>query len=319
MKFLSALLLVIFIANKSLAQTYEQRLQMIHNREKPRAQDIRYLLHYSDANKTDDELITMLETIKISDAEKRNVSAGTGFPLNRYKLALYMIENGYRIPVNLSSMFSRPFSDNGVKNIMRPSKQQYSLEETKEYMKFFVDKGMRVNYICINRLENLEKWSSLPKLFATELKKYAFELMSDEDLKTYRKLKIETFLRQKKPDFGKIDSILALTDFNFGGNYLANHYIFISASLELVKELRNRGGNINAVNKKGETFLMGVVRRGRPEVLQYLLNDTETNVCTKNKSGETALYYLKKKASSRISKSKSYKSLKKQLKAMECE
>lgn len=297
--------LSILIVNTSLSQSYEQRLQMTQNKKTPFAKDIRYLLSYSDGNKTDDQLIEMLETIKISDGEKRKVSAEVAFTLNRYKLAKYMIENGYQMPGNLSSMFNKPFSD-GARNKMRPSKQQYTIAETKDYMKLFVNKGMRVDANCITRLEQRN---------ATELKAYAFEIMSDEDLKTYHMLIIEMILRQQKPDFAKVDSVLAISDFNFGGNYLAKQY---NASLQVIKEIRLRGGNINSVNNQGETLLMLVIRRGRPEVVQYLLNENKTNICAKNNIGENALYYLKKKVSSRISKSSSYKSLIKQLKTMDC-
>jgi hypothetical protein len=305
MKLFASLLLVFLTMNIGTAQTYEQRLKMTQNKEKPLAKDIRYLLHYSDGEKSDDELISMLETIKISGMEKRSVTAGSALTLNRYKLAKYMIERGYGIPNSLSAMFGKPFSD-GAKNNMRPSKQQYTIEETKEYMKYFVEKGMHVDGTCITRLETRD---------AIELRDYAFELMSDADRKSYQRSVIEMYLRQQKPDLAKVDSVLAISEFNFEGNYMAAQY---NASLNVVKEIRSRGGNINAANKNGETFLMLVIRRGRPEVVQYLLNDPEIKACEVNKSGENALFYMKKKVSTRISKSKSYKPMMKQLKGM-CE
>lgn len=296
-------LLFFLIAFSSFSQpTYEQRLAMAQNKESAPAKDIRYLLHHSSRDKSDAELIEMLESIKMTDAAKKNVSIGSAFTLRRYELAKHMTENGYGLPTTMSSLFSKPFSD-GVKNSMQPSNQIFTDEQMMEYMNFFAQKGMEVDVQCINYLEIKKK---------LRLKQHAISLLTPTGKTKFDEAQIIAEIRNKTTDYTKVDSILAQSEYTLDSNFLFQFSMF---PLEKIKEIRAIGGNINSTNSRGDTFLMACIKHARPHIVSYLINDPEINLCATNKRGENVLYYLKSKASGSLKKADNYKSLVKKVKA----
>lgn len=260
--------------------TYEQRIQMAQNSGDPKASDIRYLIHNSSSESTDQELIDMLNTIKIADQVKREISVESAFTLNRLDFAVYMAENGYKLPQNLSSIFSKPFSD-GAKNHAQPIQRTYSDQEMLKYFDFFIAKGVPVDFRTVEILNERNK---------PELSKYVHAKMTPEELLNYHKIKVFQEFNTQKPNYEIVDSILAISTYKLGDDFLVS---LSNAPVEKVKEARKRGAGINGKDSKGVTYLMKSIEQGNRYLVEYLMNDPEIDLCAKNNEGQGVYSYLK--------------------------
>jgi hypothetical protein len=132
---------------------------------------------------------------------------------------------------------------------------------------------------AIDRTAGTVKWISVDREVLDDLVRDGWKAASEQGL---------TFLGQaiRRNDVDTVDALLAA---GVDPNAPPQGPLFYASDPAVIKVLIDRGADVNAASRSGETILMVAVRMGQADKVRLLL-DAGALVTSSNESGETALH-----------------------------
>ena len=252
------------------------------SQKKYTATDARILLNKSTSIQTDSELIEILKTYNLSGSEKQNVSMTPAMTLQRFELAKYMLEEGFRAPKDISYMFDTPFSCGGVKNNMKVSENVYSYEETVNYIEYFLAKGLVVNHRSMMLLE--KDMEANAKLIS-----YLRMNLPEKDIIALEQLEFQIKFREKDYDLVLLQSLLDTTRAVMKTEYL----VFASnKTVELIDFCIQNGASVNA-SSYDQYAIHAAAYTSNIALTKHLINNG-ADLCVVDKYGNSSLDFTKR-------------------------
>ncbi len=246
------------------------------------AKDARLLIHKSSKQDTDDELIAKLESFELSSRDKKNVGASRALVLQRYKLAKYMMENGYSKPKYISDMFAKPFSCSNDVNTSTVSSNSYTYDEAISYVNVFMNLGLKVDIRSIYLLEDDEENNK-------ELIIYLKKHLSEKDKAGLDQREFYRKFQDEKTSIPELQKMLDST-----GAVMKDDYLFksIYRDFDWIKFCVENGANVN-FRYGGNTPLTKIAGSSNEEKIMYLINQG-ANICAENHKGKNCYKIAKK-------------------------
>lgn len=252
------------------------------SQKKYTATDARILVNKSTPTQTDSEIIEILKTYNLSKSEKQNMSMTPAMTLQRFELAKYMLEEGFRAPKDISHMFDKPFSCGGVKSNMKVSENVYSYEETVNYIEYFMEKGLVVNNRSMMLLD--KDMEANAKLIS-----YLRMNLPEKELAALEQLDFQIKFREKDYDLVLLQSLLDTTRAVMKTEYL----VFASnKTIELIDFCIKNGASVNG-SSYDQYPIHAAAYTSNIELTKHLINKG-ADLCTVDKYGNSSLDFTKR-------------------------
>ena len=245
--------------------------------------DVRVYLNNSSPHLSDEEMINKLISFELTDKVKKNVPTSTAMTLRRYKLAEYMLINGYdREGLKLSGMYSKPFACGTTKSSLQPSKQVYSDDDILQHTKIFMDLGIEPDsYLIIYLKKDVQKNSKIID--------YVYPKLTEEEKATLEQNDFHYLFNDVNVDIATLQKVLDTSRAVMKHEYLIRA---CSRSVQLVEFCLKNGADING-KEFSETPIFYAVQQPDIEIVKYVLSKGG-NICDISSRNVTNLEIAKR-------------------------